>query len=939
MTRRNTELLLLCLAAPFVVLLFSMVLVNEGTALSLETLAVPVGLFGAFVVAHIGVRILAKNADPAILPVVFALSGIGIAFVERLAPDLAMRQVMWLFLGIALMVGVLAVVRNLDRLARYKYTFMIVGIALLLMPMLPVIGHEELGSRIWIQVGSFSFQPGEIAKVCIVIFLASYLAQNREMLSVFTVRVGRFHLPDAATLVPLLVMWGISFSIAVFEKDLGSALVCFVLFLTMLYIASGKKMFLAVGFGLAALGCVVLYAAFSHIQIRVNTWLDPFSDAMNTGYQLCQSIYSLADGGLVGVGVGKGLAENIPVVESDFIFAAIAEETGLLGGAAVLLLFLCLAVRGFVTAARAKSDVSSFMAAGITVTIVLQAFIIVGGVTRLIPLTGLTLPFISQGGSSLLASFIGIGLLLRCGDEGTGINSEVKDGTMRMKAVGAHGATRGAGDTGVLGRVALGRRLTGTMMAFALLFAALVANLTYIMVFMADEYQSYPGNNHTLYKEARTERGSISTYDGVVLAESVQQEDGTYARTYPQGSLASHVVGYYSQQYGLSGIEQSMNDTLKGQENFASWSDVVNYFAGVNTPGNDVTLTLNSKIQQTAEQVLQGYKGAVVALDPATGAVLACASSPTYSNADVDSLLADAAAGDDSSGGALIDRATNALYAPGSTFKLVTLTALLENGLATENSQIEAPAFTEIGNAKVTNAGDVGYGTISLKRATEVSSNTAFGALGAEKVGAELLVETAAKFGFNQTIGDLDLPLYTSLMPDPDEMTTWETAWAACGQPVGQHESPAGPQATVLQMAMVASAIANDGVLETPYFVEGVYNAKGEKSFTASPKTYSTVMSKQTADSITDMMLGVVENGTGRDAAIKGVDVAGKTGTAETNKEYNDSWFVGFAPADNPRIVVAVLIEEGVHGDDESGEASSRAKSVMQTALEVQGLL
>lgn len=143
-------------------------------------------------------------------------------------------------------------------------------------------------------------------------------------------------------------------------------------------------------------------------------------------------------------------------------------------------------------------------------------------------------------------------------------------------------------------------------MAFALLFALLVANLTYVMVFMADEYQNYPGNNHTLYKEAKTERGSISTYDGVILAESVQQEDGTYARTYPQGSLASHVVGYYSQQYGLSGIEQSMNDTLKGQENFASWSDVVNYLAGINTPGNDVALTLNSKIQQAAGRGARG---------------------------------------------------------------------------------------------------------------------------------------------------------------------------------------------------------------------------------------------------------------------------------------------------------------------------------------------
>ena len=942
MTRRTTELLLLCLAAPFVVLLFAMVLVNDGTSiaeLSLSKLAVPVGLFAAFIAAHIAVRVFAKNADPAILPVTFALSGIGIAFVTRLAPDLAVNQVMWLFLGVALMVATLAVVRNVDALARYKYTFMVAGIMLLLAPMLPVVGHEELGSRIWIQVAGFSFQPGELAKICIVIFLASYLAQNREMLSVFTVRVGRFRIPDAGTLAPLLIMWAISFLIVVFEKDLGSALVCFVLFLVMLYVASGKKLYLVVGFGLAAIGCVILYAAFSHVQIRVNTWLDPFSDAANTGYQLAQTIYSLADGGMVGVGVGNGLAENIPVVESDFIFAAIAEELGLLGGAAVLLLYLSLAIRGFATAARAKSDVSSFLAVGITVTIVLQAFIIVGGVTRLIPLTGLTLPFISQGGSSLLASFIGIGLLLRCGDEGTGIGTEMKDGTAAIAPIGAHGAGAHGrpSDAGVLGRVALGRRLTNTALAFALLFAALVANLTYVMVFMADEYQSYPGNNHTMYKDAKTERGSISTYDGVTLAESVQTEDGTYERTYPQGSMASHVVGYYSQQYGTSGIEASENDALQGQSDFASWADVVNAMAGVNMPGNDVTLTLNSKIQQTAEEVLQGYSGAVVVLNPQSGAVLASASSPTYTNDQVEDILAAANSGNDTSGGALINRAANALYAPGSTFKLVTLTALIEGGLATPSTVIDAPASIEIGNAPVTNADDVGYGSITLAQATAVSSNTAFGQLGVE-AGPDLLVKTAEAFGFNEG-HDLEIPTAKSLMPDPDEMTEWETAWAACGQPVGQHDSPAGPQATVLQMAMVASAIANDGVLETPYFVEGVYNAKGERSYTATPQSAGTVMSKSTADTITDMMLGVVKSGTGVGAAVAGVDVAGKTGTAETNKEYNDSWFVGFAPADNPSVVVAVLIEEGVHGTDESGLASVRAQKVLESALEVQGLL
>ncbi len=936
MTRRNTELLLLCLAAPFVVLLFAMVLVNQDETLSLKSLAVPLGLFVAFVAAHIATRFFAKNADPAILPIAFALSGIGIAFVTRLAPDLATRQVMWLFLGIALMVATLIIVRNLDSLARYKYTFMAAGIVLLLMPLFPVIGHEESGSQIWIQVGSFSFQPGELAKLCIVIFLASYLAQNREMLSVFTVRAGRFRLPDLHTLAPLLIMWVISFGIVVFERDLGSALICFVLFLIMLYVASGKKLYPILGLLLAAIGCVVLYLCFSHVQIRVQTWLDPFADAQDTGYQLCQAIYSLADGGLFGVGIGNGLAESIPVVESDFIFAAIAEETGLLGGAGVLLLYLCLAIRGFATAARAKSDVSSFVAVGVTATIVLQAFIIVGGVTRLIPLTGITLPFISQGGSSLLAAFIGIGLLLRCGDEGTGLSSEMKDGTGRMAAIGSHGAHGRAAETGVLGRYALGRRLTGTMVLFALLFALLVANLTYIMVIKADEYQSYSGNNHTLLRESQTQRGSISTSDGVVLAESVEQDDGTYERTYPQDTLASHVVGYYSQQYGTSGIESSMNDTLTGQENYATWTDVINAAAGITQPGNDVVLTINSEIQAVAEEVLEGYSGAVVVLDPQTGAVLACASSPTYSNDDLAELFAST----DDSDGALINRAMNTLYAPGSTFKIVTLTSALQNGTVTADSTINAPASLEIGNADVTNANNVGYGQISLQRAFAVSSNTAFGQIG-EELGATALMETAENFGFNQSF-DLEVSLTTSITGDADAMTTWETAWAACGQAVGDSsDHTVGPQATVMQMAMVAATVANDGVLKQPYFVEGIYNAQGERSYTASTTTIGTVMDEDTAETITEMMKAVVESGTGTSAAISGVEVAGKTGTAETGNEYDDSWFVGFAPADNPSVVVAVIIEQGVSSsaDDSSGQAAPRAKEVLETALEVLGEL
>lgn len=926
MTRRNIELLLLCAAAPLVILLFALLAVTQGDTLGLKTLGVPAGIFVAFILAHLAARKFAPGADPAILPICFALASIGIAFVTRLAPEEATGQVVFLFVGVACMVAVLILLKNLDKLAEYKYTLMIVGFLLLLSPMIPGLGQELYGSRIWLSLGPFSFQPGEIAKVVIVLFLAGYLAANREMLSIFTMRLGRLNVPDLRTLMPLLIMWGIAVIIVVFEKDLGCALVFFFVFITMLYVASGRKLYLVIGLGLAAIAAVLLYLAFGHVQIRVQTWLDPFADSSGTGYQLCQAVFSMADGGLVGTGIGKGLAWQIPVVESDYIFAAIAEETGLLGASGLLLLYICLAVRGFTTAARAKSDVSSFVAVGLTSVICLQAFIIVGGVTRLIPLTGLTLPFVSQGGSSLLASFISIGLLMRAGDEGTGIEAEM---TTSVNIFGAHS---GIGDS-VLGRVALGKRLTGTMIVFAVLFALLIANLTGIMVVRADYFQNMACNNHTILREQMIQRGTISTADGTVLAKSVKNEDGTYSREYPEGSMAAHAVGYASVRFGTSGIESSMNKELTGSSSFATWTDALAAMSGSGTAGNDVTLTINSKIQRAAEKALSGRKGACVVMNPQNGAVLGMASSPTFDLNDVETLLDESADGGKKGDSSLFNRATQAQYAPGSTFKIVSLSTALENGIASTKDTYKAPGKMTIGGREVSNFEHESYGTISLARATEVSSNTVFGQLGVQ-IGAEKLVEGAELFGFGLNL-DFELPVAESLMPEPGEMTDWETAWAAAGEPVGEHESPAGPQATVLEMCMVACGIANDGVIMAPYLVDGIYNANGECSFTANPEPLITAVSKETADKVTKVMKGVVSNGTGYAASVYGVTVAGKTGTAEKDGG-NDSWFIGFADAgtDEPSVAIAIIIEDG-----ESGIASQKAQFVLEKALQVQGVL
>lgn len=945
MGRRNTELFLLCLGAVPVILLYAMYVVNDNVALSLSTLAVPIGLFVAFAMAHVAIRRLAPGADPAILPIVFVLSGIGITFVTRLAPSEANGQVVWLFLSVAAMIAALFFVRNLDDLAHYKYTLGVIGVALLLLPML--VGTEIYGSKLWIIIGPFSFQPGELAKILIVLFLAFYLASNREALSTSAIHFGPFNLPRFRMLLPLFIMWGISLLLVVFERDLGSALLFFIFFVIMLFVATGRVSYVIISLGLLAIGFVFCYHFFGHVQTRVDIWLSPWKDPSGNGYQIVQSLYSIADGGLTGTGIGKGMPTLIPVVESDFLFSAIAEEMGLLGSTAVLVLFMLFCVRGFATAARAKSDSSAFAAVGLTSVIGFQAFLIVGGVTKLLPLTGVTLPFMSQGGSSLLSSFIIVGLLLRAGDEGTGRESLLEAapdlGSARVSPLspsGAHASDiiRGSHarggfeaqgtESGILGRVALGKRITALITVFTLLFAVLVGNLTYYMEIDASTIQNMPTNNHTIAKSSHIQRGAIITSDGVTLAESTKQDDGTYARSYPQGSLASHTVGYMSTQYGASGIELTMNGTLTGHSDYSSWKNALYSLAGIQTSGSTVVLTINSQIQAAAEKALEGYTGAIVVLNPTTGAVLAKASSPTYSNDQLSDIIS---AG---TGSQLVDRTTQALYSPGSSFKVITLSAALDTGVATLDDVCDAESTITIGNGTVSNYGDYDYGTPTLKEALALSSNTVFGRLGVQ-VGANKLVAYADAFGYGTSIGQ-DFSTKVSLMPLPSEMTDWETAWAACGQPVGQHASPAGPQVTVMQNAVVAQTIANDGVAMNPYVVDHILSPEGTTTSTTSPKSLGQVVSSTTAEEVTQAMIGVVDHGTGTRARISGVTVAGKTGTAQVENGNINSFFIGFAPADNPTLVISVCIE-GLGGDVE-GYAAGVAGEVLASALNTQAL-
>ena len=415
--QRFDELLLLILVAVLAVGGYLLTLLSEKTDLT-ASLMPRLGAVGLlFFAAHLAVRRYAPNADPTLLPLAALLDGVGFIFVARLDEDLAAAQTLWTGVAIAAFVIILVVVKEARSLERYRYTFALLGIVTLLLPALPGLGREVNGARLWVRFGPLNFQPAEIAKVVLVIFFASYLVEKRELLSVATRRIGQVMLPDPRHLGPLLLAWGVSLVIMVQEKDLGSSLLFFAVFAVMLYLATGRGAYLGIAGLMFATGAALAYQAFAHVATRVTTWLDPWPVASGPGYQLVQSLYAFGSGGFAGTGFGLGHPQKIPNAATDFVFAAIGEELGVLGAAAVLIVYLLFVGSGLRIAARAERPFLKLLAAGLTTIVGVQTFIILGGVTRVIPLTGITLPFISYGGSSLVANFALLALLLRISDE------------------------------------------------------------------------------------------------------------------------------------------------------------------------------------------------------------------------------------------------------------------------------------------------------------------------------------------------------------------------------------------------------------------------------------------------------------------------------------------------------------------------------------------
>jgi cell division protein FtsW (lipid II flippase) len=438
---RNRELLALVPVAALLTAGFAGVFSQENEQLGNLSL-----IYGAYFLAvclatHVFLRIRLPNADPYLFPLVATLTAFGLVMVYRIDETLARDQANWFVLGLVLFALTITFLRDYEVLERYRYTIAIAGLLLLLAPRVPGIGQQVNGAYLGVKIGPIAFQPAEFTKIAIVIFLASYLREHREVLIVGARRVLGVTLPPLKHFGPMLVVWGASMFMLVFIRDLGSSLMFFAAFLALLYVATGRFSFVVIGMAMFLLGAWFFASTVPHVHDRIEIWLHPYNDPQGTGYQVLNSIFAQADGGLFGKGFGQALIvvpgtndALLPAAQTDTIYSLIVNEVGLFGACGVILVYLLVAARGFKIALLANDGFSKLLATGLTAVFAIQAFVIVGGVTRVIPLTGVTLPFISYGGSSIVANFVLLALLLLISDRA---RREAAEPAGRVTSLGA----------------------------------------------------------------------------------------------------------------------------------------------------------------------------------------------------------------------------------------------------------------------------------------------------------------------------------------------------------------------------------------------------------------------------------------------------------------------------------------------------------------------
>ncbi len=707
------------------------------------------------------------DADPFILPIVALLTGWGLLLQARLAPAFMLRQTLWLLIGCGALCGVALYPRLPRLLRRYRYSFLAAGLLLLGATLVFGVNPSGYGQQLWLGAFGVYFQPSELLKLLLVIYLASYLCDRREVLAQKKVH----HPLWGVVLGPMLAMVGVALLLLGWQQDLGAALLFYLTFVAMLYLAWGKVWYVALSLLVFIPVAVAGYFISDRVALRVSIWLDPWAPAQaDRAFQILQSLFALASGGIFGQGLGQGAPTLIPVVHSDFVYAALVEEFGMLGALALLALIGLLIYRGLLWAQRAESPFEALLAGGIAAIWGIQTWVILGGNAKLIPITGVTLPFVSYGGSSLLVMLLATGLLLNL--------SAPHPATFAISLTPdkAPSLARTAG------------RL-GQGLLFLLVTVAL--DTGWWAVLRSDDLRTYLANPRYILSESRIRRGRVLDRAGGTLADVRVDEDGYVTRAYPAPSAAA-VVGYATLQYGAAGIEAACDSRLRGDVTRTSWDRAVEQLLHHDPIGEDVRLTLDVHLQRSAHQLLAEYQGAAVMVDVRTGEILALASSPVYTSATVaedwETLREDPAA-------PLLNRVTQGLAQPGAILETVLLGSALERG------DLPTPTlpFTQavIFNGATLTCQHPPAGE-DWAAALTAACPAPFVALG-QDLGLPALAESFAAWGLTEAPA-LELPTVAA----PWEPQTADVAREALGQ--------GALLVTPLQMVGVAAALGNDGV-------------------------------------------------------------------------------------------------------------------------------
>ena len=879
------------------------------------------GALGGFLVlAHLCIRWFRPLADPFLLPIAGLLSVFGLLLLFALKDPVRdmpsfLEQTKGLVAGgtIALFLALSTPFARLP-LHRYGYVYALAAVGGTFL--LGIAGAGPGGVRLSVA----GAQPVEIIKILLVFFLAAYLAERGPLLLDPLKKIGPLALPRKNDVLPLLVLYVLPLVLFALVKDLGPVLLLFGAFLLLVYLATGRGIAVVLGIVALGIGGFVGYKLrFGVFETRVDMWMSPWNNLHKSGDHLVLGLWGLASGGGMGSGLGLGGTRFIPRGGSDSAFAAWGEETGLFGTLLICVCFFVIAHRGLRIARRASTDFDRFLASGLSGLLGLQAVVIMAGNLGVLPLTGITLPLISYGKSSLVASFFTVGVLLmlsvRASGNGSGETTETQTFLSAPSTVYQTASRR----VWVFFLLCLGVVIPIRLFWVQELASVEIASRT-VRVPDADNIARSHTNPRLLLLTNQVEKGRFLDRNGRVLAETKNGK-----RTYPYGAATAHLIGYADPAIGGPvGLEKQFANKLRG---FDTTGDLVGYWRRKDLPGfalpkgQDVTLTIDAELQKAVLDALTNgaasvrdkrtrrpkNRGAMVVLDVQTGGVLASVSLPTFNPENLKPPGMRTLSANLNGDSPLLNRATSGFYPPGSTFKIVTAAGLLHNNKAdltvdcnhvATNIHWTAGGKTFARRRIIDDEGDAAHGATDLTRAVAQSCNVYFGRAGIV-LGPDLLRQNAETFGFSH-------------LPPPAQWNA-ELPDLAYGQ---------GPMlASPMEMAGVAQIVANSGIKQSPTFL------------LADTPAAQKILSPDEAARLSQMMRAVTQSGTasGRFSGLP-YAVAGKTGTAQNGigDKVAHSWFIGFAPADKPKIAFAVIVENGGYG---ASVAVPLARRVVQAAL------